>query len=501
MRRVLRSSQAPRDGGFERVYRKWPELLALVAFVSICVVLVPRHEPWADEAQSWMLAKSCGFSELIFHKLGYEGTPGLWVTVLYPFAHLGAPYIVLNWMGAAFAAAGVALLLWRSPFPRFIRLLLPFTFFLQYQYAIISRSYCMLMLLGGACAYFFRKGRSHLVPFTLCAVVLAQLSLHALILACCMALAFAVRQDLFEQLRYGRGQRAAILSCAGFFAASIAFAIYVAHDAHALYEPEVPLGLYWRFPISDGLPLIADTMRTALEFALTGSCISGFVFLVLLTLWLAQREALLEALPLAAIALFFGIFYFHGHHSGILTVTLFVVLWMVWPRERQPLYSLHTLFLVAFTGMLLVQIGWTRFCIVSDYKLPYSGAADAARLIHQIPNDAKVFSYGFFTVGLQPYFDHQRFANLPQEQRYWNLRDDNTVDGDIKRLASEKPEWVIDTGVAEEKYFGRLKPILRRDYHLVRMDCGTQFFQDSFYVASCYGMYHRKDAQQSVKMR
>ena len=57
-----------------------------------------------------------------------------------------APYDAIGYIGVAFAIAGVAVLIFKAPFPWFIRWPLAFTYFLVYQYAVIARPYTLLPL-------------------------------------------------------------------------------------------------------------------------------------------------------------------------------------------------------------------------------------------------------------------------------------------------------------------------------------------------------------------
>lgn len=59
------------------------EWLAFVAYCSVLVFVVPFHEPWADEAQAWLIGQSLPFHEIV-HELGYEGTPPLWSSCCVP---------------------------------------------------------------------------------------------------------------------------------------------------------------------------------------------------------------------------------------------------------------------------------------------------------------------------------------------------------------------------------------------------------------------------------
>jgi len=93
---------------------------ALVLLAYSCVVLwtIRYHEKWADEAQAWLIARDLDLRTIWFHELRYEGSPGLWHTILWiaqHVFHLG--YGALGYIGASFAIAGTAVLIFCAPFP------------------------------------------------------------------------------------------------------------------------------------------------------------------------------------------------------------------------------------------------------------------------------------------------------------------------------------------------------------------------------------------------
>src|SRR5271170_6363512 len=116
-------------------------ILALGAYGLLVGATIHRHEPWADEAQSWLLARDASLAQLWGHLLHYEGTPGLWQTWVHLLIRLGLPYSAYGFVSGSLGLIAVYLLLRYAPFPLFIRILLPFTYYLCYQYVVIARSY------------------------------------------------------------------------------------------------------------------------------------------------------------------------------------------------------------------------------------------------------------------------------------------------------------------------------------------------------------------------
>src|SRR3974390_344038 len=87
-------------------------------YVAAVFIAVAHHEPWADEAQSWLVARDLPYWKMIFSQMRYENSPGLWQTILWLAQHVfQAPYPAMNYIGAVLAAAGAAGLIFSAPFP------------------------------------------------------------------------------------------------------------------------------------------------------------------------------------------------------------------------------------------------------------------------------------------------------------------------------------------------------------------------------------------------
>ncbi|MBQ8033258.1 MAG: hypothetical protein IJ266_04845, partial [Elusimicrobiaceae bacterium] len=106
------------------------------------------HEPWFDEQQSWQIAKTASWHDMLFVLPHYEGHPPFWHILLALPARMGISWqIGLRTVGLLFSSCAAWLLIFKSPFPRWFRCLAPFTFFLFYQYSVIVRPYSIMMLL------------------------------------------------------------------------------------------------------------------------------------------------------------------------------------------------------------------------------------------------------------------------------------------------------------------------------------------------------------------
>lgn len=121
--------------------------LLLPVFIIYCALIifgVLHHESWADEAQSWLIARDNSLAGIL-KLLPSEGHPPLWYLLLYPVTHLGLPYEAIKWLTAIIAIASVFILLFKSDLPVALKILLPFSYIFFFEYSLFGRSYCLII--------------------------------------------------------------------------------------------------------------------------------------------------------------------------------------------------------------------------------------------------------------------------------------------------------------------------------------------------------------------
>lgn len=182
-------------GGPSKKRSRWPEWCALSAYAALVAFAIPFHEPFADEAQAWQLARSLSLASLFKTYIRYEGSPGLWHFLLWILIRIHVSYTGIHWICGGIAVAATALLIFKSPFPRYLKLTLPFTVFLVYQYAVVARNYALAPILLYLVALCWK--RSPLI-LALLLGLLANVSLHASVMSGGLAIVYLV-----EQVRHG----------------------------------------------------------------------------------------------------------------------------------------------------------------------------------------------------------------------------------------------------------------------------------------------------------
>ena len=147
-------SPAPARGLLHRPkWNRYWYLPVFAIYLTIVVVTVAEHEPSTRRGPSLAYCPRRGLARPVRHRFrGMKDRPssGIWFWRM-P-ARCGLPYASLGVLAAAFAGGGVLLFLARSPLPKFLAAIVPFTFFLIYQNAVVARSYALMPLLLFAAA-------------------------------------------------------------------------------------------------------------------------------------------------------------------------------------------------------------------------------------------------------------------------------------------------------------------------------------------------------------
>jgi hypothetical protein len=198
--------------------------LALILYAGLLSYIIPRHEPWADEAQAWELAQSLSLKSLFGTYIHYEGSPGLWHALLWMLSRMHVTYTGMHWFAGSIAFAGMVLLTVAAPFPLVLRLLLPFTYFFAFQYSVVARSYVLFptILFALACCWPSRQVRP--LPVVFLIGLLGNVSAHGFVVAVGFALILAI--EWYRTPKEERAQTKAWLCSAFLLTAMLGFAAW-----------------------------------------------------------------------------------------------------------------------------------------------------------------------------------------------------------------------------------------------------------------------------------
>jgi tetratricopeptide (TPR) repeat protein len=397
------------------VKRLWfvPVMLLYAAMVAFAVAY---HEPWFDEAQSWLIARDCTFGELFTGALRYEGHPVLWYLILKVAIACHLPYEAVGVVSGLFAILGIWVLLTKSPFPKWFTVLLPFTFFLGYQYAVIARSYALLPLLLFAVASLAKHKWENPIWWSVLLLLTANLSIHSFVIA-----SIIMGFHLVEVL-----QRWSTLDVAARKRQLIAAALYAigAGGVMAMLWPgsdfggatwlngSFPMSFLWKFAVK------------AMDQAYFGEPALTVLFLTVSCYWFWKTRVLVQFVTIwVSLIAVFVVLRLNEHHHGILFLVWLFAFWQslesaeVMRRSNSCDGSFRRAYVavLVFAACLLGrQVIWTGYSMVNEVEQPYCGAAAAADFMkaHDLTK-YRVAAVHDKVAAVLPYFDGNFFENFP----------------------------------------------------------------------------------------
>ena len=130
--------------------------IVFAAFVCMGVFAGLHHEPWADEAQSWLIARDNNNLIDLLKAVKYEGTLPTWHLINKAFQLAGLDYDHMFVIPLVFSAIGVILLFFTDA-PLWSKIMLPFSFFVVYQNSVVARQYAMVFPAMMLIVIFYRK--------------------------------------------------------------------------------------------------------------------------------------------------------------------------------------------------------------------------------------------------------------------------------------------------------------------------------------------------------
>lgn len=450
--------------------KKWKEYkaewLVFAFFVVFFIIVSYFHEPWYDEAQAWQIAKCASLKDIIFLLPHYEGHPPLWHLLLLLPAKLGVPFEVgLKTVAAIPTLLAVWILLFKAPFPRYMRLLIPFNYFIFYQYGIVSRPYGLMLLAILLAAMTFQGKDEKPWRFISSILLLCLTSAYGILIAggicACWAWDILMEYHCKNGKAVWKDKRVWALFLILVVAVVLLFDIIPEKDTYAMQKKEgnslVVRILYCFFVM---LPDTLLTKQIAEDISLNNV---HFILPMLVLLGLLGGAMYLSIvfagnlkrvkyffIPFAFFATFSAVMYLSAHHIG---VALFLALFWLWiNQEEQSRCTLWNKVLFHFKTkekekkilrgmgviciciMLIIPAYWNVMACIHDIKEPYFHTKELAKFLKDtglsekkimcgwggeiIDNDKKTViqkmntNHLSYSVGVCAYFDHNIIMNL-----------------------------------------------------------------------------------------
>lgn len=434
---------------FSKEHGKCDVITLIIYLLGVCTISF-FHEPWFDEAQSWAIARSGTIKEILFEIPHYEGHPPLWHLILVPFAKLGAPYeLSLAAVNIFFMTLAVAVLLFKSPFPKLIRCLLPFNFFLFYQYGVVSRPYCILVLAIFLAAVCYKNRNEHPVKYLLCLALMCAVHSYGIMIAGCLCIVWLI--EIFTEYKKSgkladilKDRRCWLMFCLLIFAMLVMAAIVPDENVYLGGKMSNETEKKFDFSCINILfcfVIFSDSIITSFfnyagvpsEIASQIPVIVVSILLVALfvTITYRNKKLLTFLLPYGVLSIFGSFVYISPHHIGVITAFVIFVLWIIVDENGKVLLPEYMNKISAKIGKklkvilkaiaflpLLIPIAWSCTSSYFDIRYPYwfDEAADFIKEYHL--DDYKII--GYWQQVLNGEIDDDAFWNVDEADYMWH---------------------------------------------------------------------------------
>jgi len=455
----------------------WLDFGVLCFYATAVLVAVAYHEPWADEAQAWMIARDLPFGKMLFSEMHYEVSPGLWDSILWFAQHVfHAPYAAMNYIGAAFAIAGAAVLIFLAPFPRIVRYLMATSYYISYQYAVVARPYVLLLLCGGLAAVFYR--RRQIVPLAIALAVMSLISIHGAILAGALAVGAAFRARA-NWGSFSSGQRKLYLVALAIVLISFAMVLVIAYPARDIIAVN---------DLEEGS--LGKVIRTLPDVIIGPWPLAAILLFALVGFVVWRKQVFPCVLSLGGLLVFQTFFYGAPHHEGTIVIAMIVLLWISWPEADEATPRLFVpISVIALCFIFAIQTGWAVIAWRHEIANPYSGAQETARFLRAVGADQGLIEgFRYPSVAIQPYFNHNIFENWSTSYVH-HSRNVEPLLGKLER-GFAPPEYIIvpsENGDVDQNQ----KRLATKGYLPVHVSPGRILFKDDVWITETFTIYRR----------
>lgn len=446
------------------------KLIIIILFIILSVVIANEHEPWSDEAQSFLLARDNTIVE-IFKYIKYEGSPGLWIFIVKVFILLGGTYETFWILPIFFSTIGLIIFEFKIECPWYIKVLFPFTYFMFYQYSIVIRSYCLVFPALMGVAWIYNKRFKKPFKYALILLVLMNISVHTLTIAGSLYLIFLL--DIYKEKKLK--DKKIIVACILIFLELFATFLY------ALPANDCPNngngGANLVHVISEST--MGSNYNIILELIIS-------IIVLFISIYEKDKEKNYQIIefiilicPMTLILLFVT---YQVWHAGILWMLLFTY-YIITDKINEKKAIKVLLVIICIT-----QIYWSISSAIYDYRSSYSASQEVAEFLKENDYEEKtIYGLNYSVTAINPYFEYNLFENknTPKAFELWSINknymsNEELIEGkaDIYVISKFRSYWYQDV----------IRALEIQGYAAYKFN-GYTYVKDSIYESEGYTVY------------
>ncbi len=374
----------------------------LAGYALIGLILLIFHEPWRDEVQAWLIARSLPVAG-IWHEMRYEGHFALWSLLLKVGTSAGWPVVTMQVLSWGLCVLAAWLLIRFAPFRLWEKAVILVSAGMLYWFPVVSRCYALIPPILFALAAVWPVRREHPWPVAVLTVLLTQTHAYMEGMA---GMIFVVM--VVEGFRTPSGEVRLRWHTAGALGLMVLGALVGFLQVYPAFRCASGASVT---PLPDAAAWLARLEKVAVSFA-DGSCgashagwaATGIVWLgwlipltALILLWMVSRKAawLVTGGWLWQFGFAFFLYEYIPQRAALVTLMLITGIWIA-RSEKTAGTRAAGMLTRAMAAVCLLTVPYGIGCCVVDIRQPYSGVRDAGTFIRrQIPADLPVLLYPY----------------------------------------------------------------------------------------------------------
>lgn len=175
-------------------------ILSLI-FLSLAFFGILHHEMWRDEIHTWLVGQESKSLWNLFYQMRYDGHPSVWYICVYGLTRITENAIAMQIFHVMIATGSVYLFSLYSRFSRFQIILFTFGYFSLFEYALVSRSYALGILLTFWCCKLITDRHRNYLAISITLAVMANVSFYTLVLAFSILLGLSIELVMLPGLQ------------------------------------------------------------------------------------------------------------------------------------------------------------------------------------------------------------------------------------------------------------------------------------------------------------
>ena len=425
--------------------------IVFAAFVCMGVFAGLHHEPWADEAQSWLIARDNNNLIDLLKAVKYEGTLPTWHLINKAFQLAGLDYDHMFVIPLVFSAIGVILLFFTDA-PLWSKIMLPFSFFVVYQNSVVARQYAMVFPAMMLIVIFYRKRFDVPVRYHLALFLLAITSSFGVVISCSFMLwdFIIMLKKRFE----GPAYKKYLLP---FFGTGIVILVM----SYLSLPPDDCSTALNKYSLSKNATnaLLFNIENVALRYIFLALMLALFVYYF--------RRILIQALVMTApLIIFMAVVYqreWHMTYLFFLLVSLLMIFRDDFKKTERPFEKpANVLANIMVVMLLAVQCAAGVYSVYYEHQHAYSPAKEIAEFLRPYAGEGAVIDReGFNAIALSPYYNQPLYTNDTCGKAYfiWSYNVPND------KLTKEYPDVFVTFRYYEK--FGQDYDVYKFDSHMI----------------------------------